>query len=86
MFEVINQPIKVQAQFENGQFQPLSFHWQNSGFLVDKIVFKHTHRSGRALLYNFSVISNQITYELQFNSQSLAWRLLKIYDAPDPSR
>ncbi|MFH1280535.1 MAG: hypothetical protein ABII08_02895 [Candidatus Beckwithbacteria bacterium] len=85
MFEIINQPIKVQAQFQLGEVKPINFCWQNSDFLVDQIVFKHTHRLGKAVLHTFSVLSNQITYELQFNNQTLIWKLLKIYESPDPS-
>ena len=85
MLEIINQPILVKVQFENGQIKPLSFSWQNSDFLIDKIVFKHTHRLGQAVLHTFSSLSNQATYELEFNNQTLIWKLLKIYEAPDSS-
>lgn len=85
MFQIINQPVKVKAQFENGQLKPLHFYWQNSDFKVNKIVFAHTQRLGRTVLYHFSIQSNQVIYELQFNNTSLVWRLLKLYDAPDPS-
>jgi len=85
MFQVINQPIKVQAQFQFGQLKPINFSWTGSDFLVDQILFNHTQRFGRSLLHTFSVLSNQITYELQFNNQTLVWKLLKIYESPDPS-
>ena len=85
MFREVNQSIKVQAQFQSGQVKPINFTWNNFTFLVNKIVFQHTHRLGRATLYSFSVFSNQVTYELQFNNQTLVWKLLKLYESPDPS-
>lgn len=85
MFEVINQPIKVQAIFNHGQIKPINFSWGNSNFKVNKIVFKHTRRLGQVILYHFSVLSNQITYELEFNNHNLIWKLLKVYESPDSS-
>lgn len=85
MFDIINQSIKVQAQFDQGQLKPLCFTWGQTELIVDKIVFNHTHRLGNAVLYTFSVLKNQITYELQFNNQTLVWKLLKIYESSDSS-
>ena len=85
MFDIINQSVKVQAQFDKGQLKPLCFTWGKTEFLVEKIVFNHTHRLGQAVLYVFSVLNNQITYELQFNNQTLVWHLLKIYDSSNSS-
>jgi hypothetical protein len=85
MFDIINQSIKVQAQFDKGQLTPICFTWGQAEFSVDKIVFNHHRRLGQAVLSVFSVLSNQITYELQFNNQTLVWQLLKVYDSSNSS-
>ena len=79
MLEIINQPIQVQALFSKGILKPLKFTWRQTDYLVDKVVFRHLQRNGRALLHYFSIESNQVIYELVFNNQTLGWQLLKIY-------
>lgn len=80
MIENINQPIKVIAFFEKGRIKPLKFYWQSSFFEIQKINLIHQNRLGRSILYHFSVTSGQTLYELQFNHQTLNWKLIKISD------
>lgn len=82
MLETINQPIAVQTLFNHGQIKPLNFCWNQVCFKIDKIIFTHQSRSGQTVLYFFTVICQQLVYQLQFNQQTFVWKLFQIYDDP----
>lgn len=79
MREVIN--IKVRVVFDNG---PKVLVWKNKKYWITKMGLHHTYRQGRKLIHVFSVVADQLFFRLEFDSESLLWKLVEVSDGlPD---
>lgn len=77
----MEESVSVEAVFSCGRMQPRRFRWRQTVFPVEQIYLVHVSRRGRDRLYHFSLGSGRMIYELTFNNQSLAWRLVGFYEA-----
>jgi hypothetical protein len=63
---------------------PIKIKWDGRDYLITKIGFHHTFRTGRTLHHIFSVVSHDTFFKLNLNTDNLSWRLEEISDGvPD---
>lgn len=74
MTEFINEKISVNLL----DARPMSFLWQGRSYTITKIGLHHTSQEGRTLLHIFSVTDGNTFFKLQFDSETLQWRLLYV--------
>ena len=59
---------------------PYSVMWQGRTYTIKKVGLHHTTRDGRTLLHIFSVTDGTTFFKLQFNTETLLWKLLEVDD------
>lgn len=57
---------------------PSAFTWRGRSYAVKTIGFHHTRRDGRVLYHIFSLSDETTFFRLEFNTESLLWRLTDI--------
>lgn len=76
----LNEPIQVLTVFEKSIYKcrPIRFK-RASGQVVEisEIGLRHPVASGRKTLHVYDVTDGQSEYRLEFDSQSLVWRLTR---------
>jgi len=75
----INQQIEVIATFKNKTMIPNKIKWNNSIYTIATINLIHSKFIGQTKIYFFSVSNNSAFFKLQFNTDTLIWRLLETY-------
>ena len=60
--------------------QPTGFVWRNRRYAVTQVGLHHTLRQGRTLMHVFSVTDGSTCFTLQFDTESLKWKLCSIQD------
>ena len=86
-YEEIEEPIAVQALFEEGGparggaqgLKPLAFLWRGRRYPVEQVRFRWQTRDGRATLHFFALVADGQACELSFRNDDLTWRLEKIW-------
>ena len=61
-----------------GKVYPWVVSWQGRRYTIRKVGLHHKIREGRVLLHIFSVTDGTTFFKLQFDTESLRWRLLEI--------
>jgi hypothetical protein len=61
-------------------FGPVTIRWDGRDYHVTKLGLHHHYWSGRTLFHVFSVICNDTFFRLNFNTDSLTWRLEEVSD------
>ena len=63
---------------------PISLTWSGRTYPVLKIGLRHTYRDGATRHHIFSVVSSDLFFRLNLNTDSLAWTLEEVSDGlPD---
>lgn len=57
---------------------PYSIQWRGRSYKIQNVGLHHTVREGRVLLHMFSVTDGNTFFRLQFNTETLGWRLLEV--------
>lgn len=57
---------------------PYSIQWRGRSYKIQNVGLHHTVREGRVLLHMFSVTDGNTSFRLQFNTETLGWRLLEV--------
>ncbi len=80
MPETIDESVSVDllSNHIKGHAYPWVIHWRGNRYVITKVGLHHTLRDGRTLLHMFSVTDGNTYFKLQFNTETLAWRLLEI--------
>jgi len=79
MLELIGDDIEVEVGFSRGKARPYRFLWKNRPYAIREITYQWRDREGRALLTYFSVTDGVNLFELCFNSETLLWKLTKVF-------
>ena len=58
--------------------KPKWINWRNKIYKITKIGLHHKYKKGVVLHHIFSVLSDTLFMRLNFNSQSLTWKLEEI--------
>ncbi len=74
----IDEPIKVGAVFSRGAVRPVWFYRKGRQIPIREIAFTWKTWEGRAAVLHFSVSDGRGLYELQFNIETLGWRLMNV--------
>lgn len=80
MPEPIDESVSV-ALLSNAQAHtvlPYSIQWRERSYKIQNVGLHHTVREGRVLLHMFSVTDGNTFFRLQFNTETLGWRLLEV--------
>jgi len=86
MIQRISVPVSVVFQYDHKTQKalPRVVQWEGQRYLITKIGFHHTFIRGRTLFHVFSVESPNLSFKLEFNTETLQWRLEEISDGlPD---
>ncbi len=59
---------------------PWAIAWRGRRYRINKIGMHHKIREGRTLLHIFSVTDGTSYFKLQFDTDTLGWKLLEIED------
>lgn len=80
MAESIDESISVDllSNHLKGKAWPWLIHWRGNRYMMTKVGFHHTVRDGRVLYHLFSVTDGTTFFKLQFNTETLGWRLVEI--------
>ena len=81
MYDHINETVEVLVDFRWPRVQPKLIRWNQRNYPIERIDFVHTAKEGETRMYYFTVsdIGSANVFKLQFNTESLEWRLLEIY-------
>lgn len=57
---------------------PWAISWRGRKYRINKVGMHHKIRDGRTLLHIFSVTDGTTYFQLQFDTDTLGWKLLEI--------
>lgn len=80
MYEVVNDPINVTADFRENRVRPLSMTWSGHDYTIEQVHLVHTARQGNKKLFFFSVSDSSTYFKLQLDPEFLEWRLVEFAD------
>ena len=80
MTEHIDERVSVSllSNHLKGTVGPAVVYWRGRRYTITKVGLRHTLHDGRALCHVFSVTDGDTFFKLQFNTESLHWKLLEI--------
>ncbi len=80
MPEFIDESVSVAlvSNHSTGAVLPYSIQWRGRSYKIEKVGLHHTVYEGRVLFHIFSVTDGNSFFKLQFNTESLGWRLLEV--------
>ena len=73
-----DEEIRVGVAFDNRKVLPIWFRWRNRYYKVKAVNFTWSSDQGSAKLRHYAVTDGANTYELCFNSHTLAWTLGRV--------
>lgn len=76
--EEIGEPIRVLADFQSGEMNPLRFRWAGRTYPVKTINGRWVDRQGENYCLHYSVQSGGETYYIHFASREVQWWLDKV--------
>ena len=80
MYNHLNEPIIVLARFESKKIIPLNFEWGGRIYDNLRLNLVYKERQGRTALNYFCVDDGSNYFKLQFNGESLRWRIIEYGD------
>ncbi|MGI5841152.1 MAG: hypothetical protein ACOX6N_02985 [Patescibacteria group bacterium] len=82
MIQIIDVPVSVSLEFNHKtrQVLPVTVIWDGRQYLIKKLGYHHTYRSGRTLYHVFSVSADNIFFRLILDTDNLFWRLKEVSD------
>jgi hypothetical protein len=72
----INEAIRIAVVFSPRGLRPVWFDWRGRQIWVRDVAFSWRTMQGRANIIHYSVTDGQGLYELSFNQDSMAWKLM----------
>jgi hypothetical protein len=80
MPETIDESVSVDllSNHTKGHAYPWVINWRGNRYMITKVGLHHTMRDGRTLYHVFAVTDGNTFFKLQFNTETLGWRLLEI--------
>lgn len=60
---------------------PWVISWRGKQYRIKTVGLHHRIRDGRTLMHMFSVTDGTTYFRLQFNTETLEWRLIEIEDS-----
>jgi len=78
MGETINELISVNFISQPTTRYPSVIVWRGRRYTVTKVGLHHTVRHGSTLYHIFSVTDGTTFFKLQFNTETLIWKLLEV--------
>lgn len=90
MIQIIAEPVSVILSCQKPSrcnpvgVKPISLTWQNRDHIITQQGLHHTTRTGRTLHHVFSVVSGDLFFRLNLNTDTLNWTLEEVSDGlPD---
>lgn len=86
MIQRISEPVSVVTTFDAParRVRPLSLQWSHHEYPVTQIGLRHTYKTGNTRYHVFSVVSGNLFFRLNLNTDTLHWTLEEISDGlPD---
>ena len=80
MYEIINEPVEVFVGFFKEKLRPLVFRWRNKKYAINKVNLVYISYEGKNKIYYFFVSNNVNYFKLCFNTESLNWKLMELYN------
>ena len=74
----INESIEVGAVFLKTGLRPVWFMWKGRKYGIERVTYRWKEKKGDDLLHSFSVFDGANTFELNYDSKSLAWKLGRV--------
>jgi hypothetical protein len=80
MPEAINESVSVGllSNHIKGSAAPSILYWHGRRYTLSVVGLHHIDRSGRTLLHIFSMTDGTTFFKLQFDTDSLQWKLLEV--------
>jgi len=82
----LHEPISVSLTYnhKSREVRPIAVYWSGRNYPVLKVGLRHTYLRGMTRHHVFSVVSNQLFFRLNLNTDNLAWTLEEVSDGlPD---
>lgn len=86
MIQKISEPVSVISAYNANDrtVRPISLEWSRRTYPVLQVGLRHTYRSGTTRHHVFSVVSHQLFFRLNLNTETLHWTLEEVSDGlPD---
>ncbi len=82
MIQLIDTPVSVSLEYDHRSRRifPSKVTWDGLQYLIQKIGYHHTYRSGRTLYHVFSVAGDEVFFRLILDTDTLSWRLKEVSD------
>lgn len=81
MVQQINEPVEVLVAYKRGaKAFPKIMEWQHRIYRFRELGFVHPTAQGRRMLHIFTLTDGNMTYRLEFDAESLNWKLAEISD------
>ncbi len=80
MAESVNESISVAlwSNHTTNKIMPYSIYWHGRRYQIKDVGLHHIVREGRTLFHMFSVTDGTTFFRLQFNTETLLWKLLEV--------
>lgn len=76
--ELIQEPIKVRADFAGGRITPLAFKRKHEAYPIEKVHCSWRDKQGQEVSYGFSVQAAGDVYELRLRLSDMTWWVEKV--------
>ena len=78
LIEILNEPIKVRADFVGGMIRPLSFKRKRQVFRIGQVNARWEDRQAQHKCYFFAVEAEGNIFELHLDSGEMTWYLDRV--------
>lgn len=81
---LINEPVNVWVFFDSGKetkssrVSPVAMNWQRRFVKFEKLILVTSKRVGQVKILSFVCASETSNFELEYNSESQAWKVVRI--------
>ncbi len=86
MIQRIAEPVSVVTAYNAASrtVRPISLEWSRRTYPILQVGLRHTYRDGATRHHVFSVVSNNLFFRLNLNTDSMLWTLEEVSDGlPD---
>lgn len=82
MIESVNQKVDILAISRKGKgiVVPIKMQWNDRTYKIKKIGLQYPVREGRVLYHYFECTDGNLSFKLQYNTETLQWSLETISD------
>jgi len=79
MYTDFDDRLEVCARFSRGAVTPVWFSWLGRRYDIEEVTFTWEERCGRSLVRHFSVTDGANIFEIGYDSEKGAWKLISMY-------